>query len=262
MSIDPRLADRRKEVAEERARRNIGRLLRFIVGLGVLGAVVWLLLSPSFSVRDFDLTGVHSSSTREILDQAQVVMGRPLVLIRPSSVEDTLLSDPWIREADVDLDWPNRAVVSINERTPVAWVESSEGWSRRAVDGVALPGVDVPDDTMAHIMIPGIGDDEIVGSLTALGALAFVDTLPVSLSSNAVIEERSGELWAVVAGFDVRLGRSSEMEAKALSLAALLAEPLVPGSEINVIAPTNPAVTPPVEGNDGEDAGASEENQG
>jgi hypothetical protein len=68
------------------------------------------------------------------------------------------------------------------------------------------------------------------------------------MSSNAVLEERSGELWAIVSGFEVRLGRPVEMKAKALTLATLLQENLPPGAEINLIAPTNPAVSAPGNG--------------
>jgi hypothetical protein len=78
-----------------------------------------------------------------------------------------------------------------------------------------------------------------------LGALEFIDTLPVALGSTAVVDERSGELWALIGGFEVRLGRPVQMADKALSLATLLQEPLVEGSVINMIAPTNPAVVAP-----------------
>jgi cell division protein FtsQ len=247
-SIDPRLADRRKEVAEDRARRNIKRLLRLMIFLGTIGLVVWLFLSPTLSADEIDIAGVGSSRAGEILEEELVVMGRPLILIRAGSIEERLLADPWIKSADVDIDWPNRVAVTIEERSPVAWVETAGGWARRAVDGVALPGTDVPDDTMAHVMLPGVSDSDIYESFELTGSLEFVAALPVSMSSNAVLEERSGELWAIVSGFEVRLGRPVEMKAKALTLATLLQENLPPGAEINLIAPTNPAVSAPGNG--------------
>jgi hypothetical protein len=48
-----------------------------------------------------------------------------------------------------------------------------------------------------------------------------------------------------VTGFQVRLGRATEMRAKALSLAALLREQPAPGSILTLIAPTAPAITTP-----------------
>lgn len=256
-TIDPRLAERRKEVAEDRARRNIERLLRLFILLGLVAGVVWLLLSPTFSVRTLEVTGAHSSDTAAILEAHEVVPGRPLILIRPGAVEAELASDPWIREAHVDIDWPDTVIVSISERSPAAWVQTDAGWSRRAVDGVALPGPDEPDSTMGRILLPVVPDGAAGSDPSVLGALEFVETLPVALGSSAVVEERDGELWAVVGGFDVRLGRPTSMADKALSLAVLLAEDLEPGSTINMIAPTNPAVTAPLAGGGEEVGGAA-----
>lgn len=245
MTIDPRLADRRRDVAEDRARSNVNRILRFLAGVAVVGGVVWLMLSPTFSVESLEVSGVQASETSAVLEANKVVVGRPLILIRTGTVEDDLLGDPWVKEASVSLDWPRGVIVAVSERSPVAWVETSNGWHRRAVDGVVLPGEAAPDDTMGQIRLPAVSADDAAESPLVLGALEFIDTLPVAMGSNAVVEERSGELWAVVGGFDVRLGRPVEMADKALSLATLLEEPLVDGSVINMIAPTNPAVVPP-----------------
>ncbi len=245
MTIDPRLADRRRDVAEDRARRNVSRILRILAVLAVLGGIVWLLLSPTFSVAAVEVSGVQSSETGAVLTANKVVVGRPLILIRPGDVEADLRADPWVKEASVSLDWPKGVIVAVSERSPVAWVETADGWYSRAVDGVALSGEMEPDDTMGQIRLPSVSAASAVESPLVLGALEFIETLPVALSSNAVVDERSGELWAVVGGFEVRLGRPVEMADKALSLATLLQEPIAVGSVINMIAPTNPAVAPP-----------------
>ena len=245
MTIDPRLADRRRDVAEDRARRNVNRILRLLTVVAIVGGAIWLMLSPTFSVEAVEVSGVQSSGTRTVLAANKVVEGRPMILIRTATVEAELLDDPWVKGASVSLDWPRGVVVAVEERSPLAWVETADGWYRRAVDGVALPGEAVPDDTMGQIRLPAVSPDDAAESPLVLGALEFIDTLPVALGSNAIVDERSGELWGLVGGFEVRLGRPVEMADKALSLATLLQEPLAEGSVINMIAPTNPAVTPP-----------------
>ena len=260
MTIDPRLADRRRDVAEDRARRNVDRILRFLAVVAVVGGVVWLMLSPTFSVEAVEVSGVQASETDAILAANKVVAGRPLILIRTETVEAELLGDPWVKDASVSLDWPRGVIVAVLERSPVAWVETSDGWFRRAVDGVALPGESVPDDTIGHVRLLSVSAEDAADSPLVLGALEFIDTLPVALGSNAVVDVRSGELWALVGGFEVRLGRPVEMSDKALSLATLLQEPLVEGSTINMIAPTNPAVVPPgTEGAENGDTGAADD---
>lgn len=245
MSIDPRLADRRKVVAEDRTRRNITRLLRFLGLVAIVSAVVWLLLSPTFSVSTLEVAGVESSGAMKTLMAEQVVRGRPLVLIRAGEVESALLEDPWIKSAEVDVDWPSRVAVTITERTPIAWVKTVGGWSRRAVDGVPLPGGDRPDGSMGRVILPALSNEAALESPQLLGALQFLETLPITLSADTRVQMRQDELWAVVAGIDVRLGRPVEMAEKALTAATLLRQGIEPGSIINVIAPTNPAVSSP-----------------
>jgi cell division protein FtsQ len=246
MSIDPRLIERRREVAEDRARKNVGRLIRFLVVLGLIGGGVWLLLSPLLSVKEVNTVGIVASSTHRKLVDLGVLAGTPMILVRPGEVEMSLEGDPWVRDAVVELDWPNRVVVRVEERAPTAWVETAGGWSRLAVDGVTLFSASDPDDSMPWIRLVDVAATETETSPYVLGALQFVDALPEELRTGSTVRaESNSELWAVVSGYQVRLGRPVEMEAKALSLSALLREQPPLGSTLTLIAPSHPAISPP-----------------
>ncbi len=246
MRIDPRLAERRRAVAEDRARRKVSRLVKFLVALGLVGAVVWLFLSPLLSVASVTTSGIAASSAATVLAEQGVVEGTPLILIRTEMVESAIETDPWVRDSVVELDWPTGVVVRVQERAPVAWLETTEGWGLFAVDGVQLGTASDPDPAMPWIQLGPIPADETETAPEVLGSLEFVATLPEELKATARVRtEPGGEIWAEVAGFQVRLGRPVEMSAKALSLAALLREEPAPGSTLTLIAPTHPAVSPP-----------------
>jgi cell division protein FtsQ len=249
MSIDPRLIERRREVAEDRARRNVRRLIRFLMVLGLAGGLVWLFLSPLLSIKEVQTVGIVSSSTHQALVDEGVLAGTPMILIRTGDIAAGLERDPWVRDAVVELDWPNGVVVRVDERFPVGWVVTGEGWARRAIDGVALPSPGEPDETLPWIEFPEMEASEAGRSRHVLGALEFAAALPDDLRSGTRLRaEPNGELWAVVSGFQVRLGRPVEMQAKALSLAALLLEGPPAGSILNLIAPTHPATSVPGDG--------------
>jgi POTRA domain, FtsQ-type len=247
MTIEPRLLERRREVAEERARRTIGRVVKFMILLAALGAIVWLFLSPLLSVERVTVTGVVSSGVDDILVAQGVHPGTPMIMIRADRIEAELKEDPWVGEAEVEMRWPHQVLVSIEERVPIAWVQSDAGWSATAVDGVSLSSrSSQPGDDMPWIQLDdGAADDPGVET-ARLGALLFINTLPTRLLSDTrVRQESDGEIWATVNGFDVRLGRPIEMEAKALSLTALLDQRPPAGSVLNLIAPAHPAVASP-----------------
>jgi len=245
VSIDPRLMERRKTVAEHKAKRNVTRLLKFLTLCVVAGAIVWALFSPWLSISEVETTGVSVSAAHSILAEQGVVAGTPMISVRARTAEQALLEDPWIAEAEVSLQWLDRVLVTVEEREPLAWVNTSDGWVRRAVDGEALPSADRPRGRMARIDMPDLPDEDIGSSVELAGALEFVAALPTRRHRGTVVTMSDGELWATVSGYQVRLGRAVEMREKALSLDALLDEDVAEGSLLVLIAPTNPAVLTP-----------------
>ncbi len=237
--------ERRREVAEDRARRTVARLLRFLLVIALGAGVVWLFLSPYLSVDEVRTAGIKQSETHRVLAARGVIAGTPMILLRPAAVESALEEDPWVADARVELNWPHTVIVRVDERAPAAWVETSAGWTRRADDGVALPSRDQPDASLAWIRLSDVPDSESVTSPEVLGAIEFVSALPGYLQGQTLVtKEQDGELWADVAGYRVRLGRPVEMTAKALSLMALFKEDPPKDSILTLIAPTHPAVTP------------------
>jgi cell division protein FtsQ len=245
MSIDQRLVERRKTVAEDNAKRNVGRLLKFLFAVVVVGAGVWVVFSPWLSVKQVVATGIETSDANSVLADNRVRAGTPMILIDAQGVESRILQDPWVADASVRRDWPDTVFVDVVERAPIAWVRTEGGWTRRAVDGVALPSEPEPDGELARIEMPHLPDDDARSSIELTGALEFALALPADLHPGCSITFQDGELWATVAGFQVRLGRSDDMTEKALSLAALLEKRHPEGSIINLIAPTNPSVKEP-----------------
>ena len=243
--MDPRLLERRQAVAEDSARRNVGLLLKFLVTVIMAGILVWLAFSPWLSVSQVRTAGIVTSNANEILAANRVVAGRPMIMLRPEAVERALELDPWIRRARVHLEWPDEVIVRVDERVPVAWFQTAGGWARRDIEGLAVPGPNSPDDTMPWIRLPAVDDVDAESSIFVLGAAEFVASLPDSKHFGITMRVEGGEMWAVVDGYQVRLGRPVEMGAKALSLIVLLREPLAENSILVLIAPTHPAVKPP-----------------
>lgn len=263
MTIDPRLLERRKDVAEDKAQRSMRRLLRFLIAILAVGGLVWLALSPWLSVSQVRTAGIVSSDAHATLAREEVVAGTPMIFVRTGDIEKALENDPWVQDSRVTLEWPDEVLVRVTERVPVLWVESSQGWTWRAVDGVALPGPQAPDSGSPRLLLPNLGESDLDDSQLVPGAARFVESLPPELQTDLAMTLEEGELWADVVGFRVRLGRPIEMEAKALSLAALLREDIPEGSTLILVAPTNPSVDMPDTNNQqAEDTAEREEDEG
>ena len=257
MTIDPRMAHRRRSVAEQRARKNIRRLVGWLVGMGLVAGVIWLFRSPLLSVDRVDVSGVVASNAATDLAESGVVVGVPLISVDVSEVEARLEQDPWVVQASVARRWPHAVEVEVTERIPVAWVRGRSGTGRLAIDGVVVSGGEPPEgapliesDLSTPVAAGTRWDDRKV-----LGALAFLDALRADLAVGAVVDVRGEEIVAEVAGFQVRLGFPNEMEAKGRVLAVVIESDPEAGSEITLLSPERPAVLEPSSVPAGEEPG-------
>lgn len=252
MTVHSRVLERRREVAEDHAKRSMSRLLRMLAVVLPVAVLVWVAFSPWLSVASVSVEGAGSAGAYEILSRHGIVVGTPMILIDTAEAEASLEEDPWVSDASVTLQWPDEVTVVIVEHEPLAWVQTADGWQRRSVDGSALPSPEMPDSSLPSVMIPEMGSRAAADSRELLGALEWIDALPQRLRNGVVVRAEDGELRAEVQGHPVRLGRPVEMTAKAISLTSLLAQQLPAGVEINLVAPTHPAVGGPPTGTDDE----------
>lgn len=239
VDIDPRLAARRQQVAESHARTRFSRVI-WILGIAlVMGGAVWLARSTYLALTEVRVRGMEAEEVATVLEAAGLREGRPMVLVRTGEVESALLEDPRIEGAEVILRWPQTAEVYLVRRPPVAWAPRGDSWARLAEDGTVIDQAPAPDQTLPLIQL----EVDNGPSPELIGALAFVGELSVQPGVPIEVRVQTGELWAQVAGVEVRLGRPVDMEAKARTLLALFSSGLSEETTVNLIAPTRPALT-------------------
>ncbi len=245
-AIEPKLAERRKGVQEDRAR---GRLKGVLITIGIVLVVVgavWLVRSPLLSIKSVDVQGAQQSDPLAAVASLGMGVGTPTMDVARDAIEAAILEDPWVASVEVRRSWPGGLAIDVTEHVPMASVRSGDGWVQVALDGSVVPG-DGPVVDAARIMIdtgpvrPGY---EIVNPLI-LGAIEFADALRDDLEAGVSIAEEDGGLVATVDGYRVILGRPTELEDKAVVVATLLDTGLTPGAVINVVAPLRPAVSNP-----------------
>lgn len=242
--MDERLAERRRRVAEDRARSNLGRLVRLLMVVAMVGLGVWFVQSPFLSVSEISISGAHQVDAEAILARSGVVADRPMLLLDVSGAEAALEEEPWVEEAGVRRDWPTRVEVEVVERLPAANLELGGGWWLVASDGTLLESVESSRPGLGIASFTDLDPDTAGDSLMVAGAVSFLSALP-SRYREARVEEGPEGLEATVAGFAVRLGRPFDMGEKAAVTSAMLDDGLEAGSVLTVVAPASPAVLPP-----------------
>jgi cell division protein FtsQ len=180
--------------------------------------------------------------------------GAILLWVDTDRVARAVAADPWVAAVRVDREWPDRLIVEVIEREPVAWIQGRAGWMRVAADGVVIDTATLPTPELIQLEIaavdraPGVlVEDEAWSDLVAMARV-----LTDGVGTGMRIEVVGPELWGRFPGYEVRFGHSIDLEDKARALVALLAEGIPVGSRIDVTSPSRPAVVGPVTEPEGE----------
>ena len=216
--------------------------------LALVGGVVWLYQSEYLDVDAIVVSGAVESDPEAVLAAQGITSGQPMLLsqVRSGRAERAIKDNPWVRDAVVRVELPDTIAVEVIEYLPTAWANSADGWLLVSPEGVVLVKTPTPGTALPHVDV-GVGvvqPGSVLDTTAMLGALEFVSGLPEGYRAGVAIDTRDGELWAEMAGHVVRLGEPRAMADKAAAMTALLAHGISEGAEVNLVAPTRPAIVP------------------
>ncbi len=98
-----------------------------------LTATLWF--SPLMSVRSVEFVGDGVLSSEEVLAQAGIQEGRPLLRVDTAAAAQRVAGMPRVAEARVRREYPSTVVVSVTE-LPVVFFDSPEGTHLMDENGV------------------------------------------------------------------------------------------------------------------------------
>jgi len=251
VAIDPRIRQRRVEVARGQGRRRL-RVVLVLVTVAVVAAGAWAVLHGSlFSAKVLRVEGSTHTPAATVLATAGLAGHPPLLDVNPGVAAARLGRLPWVSTATVQRQWPDGVVVRIRERTPVAVVglgssAGSAGWAevdrtgRVLADVTSAPAHLVRLTAAAGTSPPAPPPGRDLGPADR-AALTVAATLPPAFSSQvtAVVTEPGGTLdLQLTTPVTVSLGSTSQLPAKYEDVAAVLAgAPLQAGDTIDVSVP-------------------------
>jgi cell division protein FtsQ len=191
----------------------------------VLASAAWVLwASPLLAVRTVQVDGVRTLSAAEVRDAARLTVGTPLLRVDVVAAAARVRALPQVASAQVARGWPDRVVVTVAERVPVAVVDQAGRRTLADASGVLFdtvtgdPPAGVVPLAVAH---PGPSDPATRAGLAAIVALP-----PAVRAGVRQVSAESGEdvVLHLADGTTVLWGDGGQAAAKASALAALLGQ--------------------------------------
>jgi cell division septal protein FtsQ len=223
-----RFVDRRAAVAEAQQtnrRRRRGKLVA--ASVVCVGAALAVSASPLLRVNEVRIIGVQSLNQQAVLDAVGASDAPSMLVIKVSDVEARVNALPLVNDARVWKQWPDRLIVEVAERFPVATARSGSGWIILDQRGETLETRQVR---------PDLPQFDLAGQPIDPTQTAVHDLLLVAISSSPRLRQQIDTLSTSGSGVDIRLrsgvidnndllirfGHVDDVQAKLRALATML----------------------------------------
>ena len=164
----------RKNRLRRRLANGIGEVfssLTLLISIVVLTALFiymysYLLSTPYFNIRETSVRGMKELTEKDILLMAAIKPGLNIFAVNAGEVERRVAVNPWIKNVYVGREFPDRLVVDVRERVPIALVKQSSDFYLMDSDGFVfkklakgdevdlaiITGVNVQDKTKTRLL--------------------------------------------------------------------------------------------------------------
>ena len=157
VAVDPRMRARRTAVLRAHGRRRLHILATLACVALAAAAAFGISRTPLMDVDRVDIGHAAADRSDEILEQAGLSTGMPMLSVDLEAAERSVASLPWVRSARVWRDWPATVRIAVEPRVPVAAVPASGGrtalidahgyaidWAPSAAEPLEVTRVSVP----------------------------------------------------------------------------------------------------------------------
>lgn len=230
--------------ARRRARERWRRLsVTVTVTLVVLAIVAYIIgwHTSVFGLTTVRVVGEKSVPARQIAAAAALGTGTPLASLDTGAAAARVEKLPQIAGANVSIDWPHTAVITVTERVPAALIPNGSRYDVVDVSGVVFGSVATPSAGIPVIQVQGDGS---VKAAVVPGALAALKALPADVVHQVTAISATSAYSISLklrGGSVVDWGGPDGASAKAADLVALIR--LGKAARYDVSAPEAPAMS-------------------
>lgn len=223
--VDPRLRQRRIDVARAEGRRRLRRAVVLVVLAVVFAIAIAVAFSPLLDVDRIEVGGATRTSVGAVLDAGGLELGSPLITFDASAVAEGVATLAWVSEVTVDRSWDGTIAITIVEREPVAALIAGDDAVLVDRHGQVLAEVgSAPASlpTITAVLDGPTPGDRVDAELLPLLVLAarIVDDLDLD---PGVLQYDDGDvMWVVPDVGRIRFGGVTDLDAKLIALGTVL----------------------------------------
>ncbi len=154
-----------------------------VLGLGLALGAAWLASrSALLDVDNFEVNGLSTHSDADIISEAAIKYGTPLLDVDLGAVDTRVEALPWVKDARSARQWPGTLRIDVVERVPKALIPSGEG-VYALIDESGVVTAKTTVESAPDLPVIDVAFDTELGRVekAALPGLAVVAAMPSDL---------------------------------------------------------------------------------
>ncbi|MGI9644824.1 MAG: cell division protein FtsQ/DivIB [Ilumatobacteraceae bacterium] len=200
--IEPRMRQRRIGVARAAGLRRLKWVAVVVAVLAVIVAGLAVLGSSIFSVEEVAVTGNLYTDSDALDEVVEDLEGTPVLLVDTGDAERRLEAIPWVEDARVRTEFPDRVTIEIRERSPVATMRGIDGLFR-VLDREGRVLEVIEGQPVAVVLIAGPGTLDLGQGEFAPVGYASASSMVLKLTPS--VRARTEAMVVTEDGSDLRL---------------------------------------------------------
>jgi UDP-N-acetylmuramate dehydrogenase len=228
LSLVRRVINSAKQLIKMRGVNRRKQLL--VIGGSLVAGVVLILIvlaSPIVAVRNIDIEGAKYANSTLIETVSKSLRGKSVLTVDTNAAQRLLETDPWIESVRINTYLPGRAVIEIQERTPVAWFLGVDNQGRVIdQDGRVLAVVN--GRPTEYMLIDGTGPNLIAGAMASesyAAAAQLAMSLPDEIRpvvKNMGVNGPNQVTMTLLTGAVVKFGEPVDLRNKLVNVVVIL----------------------------------------
>jgi len=143
---------------KNRLKRRLGNIFRevfkalfmlsliFTITMIMIFGYNYTISSPSFRIKETLVRGCKELMEKDILSMAAIKPAQNILTVNIVAITRRISTNPWVRDVSIGRELPDRLVIEVRERTPVALLKEDNNLYLMDLEGVAFKRLEAGDE--------------------------------------------------------------------------------------------------------------------
>jgi len=121
-------------------------ILIFTVTMTMIFGYNYTISSPYFLIKETTVRGCRELTEKDVLSLAAIKPAQNILAANIDTIAGRISTNPWVKDVSIGREFPDRLVIEVQERTPVALIRRDNNFYLVDIEGVVFKKLQAGDE--------------------------------------------------------------------------------------------------------------------